>query len=57
MTALVPWLSAFSTVLGLTVFCGIVWWAWSPKRRVLNEEASRLPFDLPDETASVREMK
>ncbi|CAM3756832.1 cbb3-type cytochrome oxidase subunit 3 [Polynucleobacter brandtiae] len=43
------YLSAISTVLGLVFFLGIVWWAWSAKRKPANQESAELPFDLPDE--------
>lgn len=43
------YLSAASTVLGLLVFLGIVWWAWSSQRKQANEDSANLPFDLPDE--------
>ena len=49
MQNIAPYLSAISTVLGLAVFLGIVWWAWSTKRQSANEESAELPFDLPDE--------
>jgi cytochrome c oxidase cbb3-type subunit IV len=49
MEQIAPYLSAFSTVIGLVVFIGIVWWAWSPGRSKANEESAELPFDLPDE--------
>ena len=49
MENIVPYLSATSTILGLVFFVGIVWWAWSAKRRIANEESAQLPFDLPDE--------
>ena len=49
MQNIAPYLSAISTVLGLAVFLGIVWWAWSPGRKKANEESAELPFDLPDE--------
>ena len=42
-------LSGLSTLIGMSFFGGIVWWAWSDKRIPLNEEAARIPFDLPDE--------
>jgi cytochrome c oxidase cbb3-type subunit 4 len=44
-----PYLSAISTVLGLTAFLLIIWWAWSAKRQPANKESAELPFDLPDE--------
>lgn len=49
MQNIAPYLSAISTVLGLVVFLGIVFWAWSPGRKKANEESAELPFDLPDE--------
>jgi cytochrome c oxidase cbb3-type subunit IV len=49
MELITPYLSAFSTVIGLLFFVGIVWWAWSPSRQPANEESAELPFDLPDE--------
>jgi cytochrome c oxidase cbb3-type subunit 4 len=44
-----PYLSAISTVLGLTAFLLIIWWAWSVKRQPANQKSAELPFDLPDE--------
>jgi cytochrome c oxidase cbb3-type subunit 4 len=44
-----PYLSAISTVLGLTAFLLIISWAWSAKRQPANKESAELPFDLPDE--------
>jgi len=52
MQNITPYLSAISTVLGLVVFLGIIWWAWSAKRQPANQgnqESAELPFDLPDE--------
>jgi cytochrome c oxidase cbb3-type subunit IV len=49
MENIAPYLSAISTVLGLVVFLGIVFWAWSPSRKKANQESAELPFDLPDE--------
>lgn len=49
MDNITTYLSATSTVLGLLVFGGIVWWAWSKPRQAANEESAHLPFDLPDE--------
>ncbi|WP_422648476.1 CcoQ/FixQ family Cbb3-type cytochrome c oxidase assembly chaperone [Cupriavidus sp. H18C1] len=42
-------LTAFSTLIFLVVFIGIVCWAWSGGRRHANREAAWLPFALPDE--------
>lgn len=49
MDQIAAYFSAASTVLGLLVFLGIVWWAWSAKRKGANEESAHIPFDLPDE--------
>ena len=49
MEKMIPYLSAFSTFIGLIFFLGIVWWAWSPGRKKANQESAELPFDLPDE--------
>ena len=40
MQNITPYLSAISTVLGLTVFIGIVWWAWSAKRQSAKDRKS-----------------
>jgi cytochrome c oxidase cbb3-type subunit 4 len=39
--------SAF-TVLSLVVFLGVVWWAYSDRRKVAYDEAARLPLDDED---------
>jgi cytochrome c oxidase cbb3-type subunit 4 len=49
MEKITPYLSAFSTLIGIIFFVGIVWWAWSPQRQPENEASAELPFDLPDE--------
>jgi len=49
MNQITVYLSAASTIVGLLVFLGIVWWAWSAKRKEANKESAHLPFDLPDE--------
>ena len=33
------------TVLLFLIFIGIVWWAYSDRRRVAYDEAARLPLD------------
>ena len=38
-------LRSISTVAGLVVFLGIVWWAWSKNRKHDFDEAARLPFE------------
>jgi len=49
MQTIAAYLSAISSVLGLALFLGIIWWAWSSKRQAANQESAELPFDLPDE--------
>jgi len=38
-------LRSVTTVASLLVFLGIVWWAWSKKRKGDFDEAARLPFE------------
>lgn len=42
-------MNAIATILAMVVFFGIVWWAFSSRRKKANDEAAHLPFDLPDE--------
>ena len=42
-------LNGIMTILAMLTFFGIVWWAFSARRKKDNEEASQLPFNLPDE--------
>lgn len=42
-------LNAFVTIVAMFTFLGIVWWAFSGGRAKANQEASMLPFALPDE--------
>jgi len=42
-------LNVIGTILSMVVFFGIIWWAFSKKRKQANEDAANLPFDLPDE--------
>lgn len=42
-------MNAIATILAMLVFFGIVWWAFSSRRKKANDEAAQLPFDLPDE--------
>lgn len=42
-------LNGIVTILGIVVFFGIVWWAFSKHRRKDNDEAALLPFSLEDE--------
>jgi cytochrome c oxidase cbb3-type subunit 4 len=50
-------MNAIGTVLAMVLFFGIVWWAFSSKRKKANEEAANLPFDLPDESTLNQENK
>ena len=42
-------LSSIFTVLSFMLFVGIVWWAWSGRRRAAFAAAANAPFALPDE--------
>ncbi|AJP48171.1 hypothetical protein PG1C_06305 [Rugosibacter aromaticivorans] len=47
------------TVLSFLVFIGIVWWAYSDRRKTDYDEAARLPLDddkplTPDTTTAVQ---
>jgi cytochrome c oxidase cbb3-type subunit 4 len=46
-------LNAIATVAATATFLGIVWWAFSRGRSQANQEASMLPFALPDEASAV----
>ena len=46
---MLAYLNAFSTVLAMITFFGIIWWAFSSGRKQANKEAAMLPFALPDE--------
>jgi cytochrome c oxidase cbb3-type subunit 4 len=46
---MIAYLNAFSTILAMITFFGIVWWAFSSNRKKANQEAAMLPFALPDE--------
>lgn len=48
-------LNGIATALALITFLGIIVWAWSKGRAKANDEASRLPFDIPDEEEVVRQ--
>ena len=39
---------ALFTVIMLVLFLGIVWWAYSRKRKARFHEASQLPFNEPE---------
>jgi cytochrome c oxidase cbb3-type subunit 4 len=38
-------LRSITTVLAFAAFLGIVWWAYSDRRKQAYEEAARLPLD------------
>ena len=50
-------LRSIFTVLAVVMFAGIVWWAYSDRRKQVYEEAAMLPLDddMPD--AVVRDAK
>jgi cytochrome c oxidase cbb3-type subunit 4 len=43
------YLNALATLIGMAMFFGISWWAYSNGRKQANQEAALLPFALPDE--------
>jgi cytochrome c oxidase cbb3-type subunit 4 len=45
-------LASIFTVLSFFAFVGIVWWAYSARRKHSFEEAANEPFALPDEAQS-----
>ena len=49
MDHIAAYLSATSAAVGLLIFLGIIWWAFSRGRAQANNEAAMLPFALPDE--------
>jgi len=44
------WLLGVMTVFFLASFLGWVWWAYSPSRRAMLDEAALLPFTDGEET-------
>lgn len=50
-------LTAIATILAMALFFGIVWWAFSARRKKDNEQAANLPFDLPDEATQAKQTK
>ncbi|AWB33545.1 cbb3-type cytochrome oxidase subunit 3 [Orrella marina] len=50
-------LNAIATILAMVLFFGIVWWAFSARRKKDNEQAANLPFDLPDEATQAKQTK
>lgn len=50
-------MTAIGTILAMALFFGIVWWAFSSRRKKDNEQAANLPFDLPDEAVQARQNK
>jgi len=41
----IPMIHAIWTVVLMVLFIGIVFWAWSGKRKARFDAAARLPFD------------
>ena len=48
-------ISSIFTVVSFVFFLGIVYWAWSGRRREAFARAANEPFALPDETERGRE--
>jgi cytochrome c oxidase cbb3-type subunit IV len=42
-------LHSIMTLITFVTFIGIVFWAWSKKRKTAFEEAANAPFALPDD--------
>jgi cytochrome c oxidase cbb3-type subunit 4 len=42
-------LASIMTVVSFIAFLGIVWWAYSHRRREAFDHAAKAPFALPDE--------
>jgi cytochrome c oxidase cbb3-type subunit IV len=47
-------LSSLMTVVSFVTFIGIVFWAYSRKRKPAFDEAANAPFALPDDATSVQ---
>lgn len=47
--SLFTFLGSATTVLAFVVFIGIVFWAYSGRRREAFDEAANAPFALPDD--------
>ncbi len=47
-------LRAMVTVLSFLAFIGIVWWAYSSRRKAAYDEAARMPLDDDDMPAHER---
>jgi cytochrome c oxidase cbb3-type subunit 4 len=47
-------LSSVMTVVSFVTFIGIVFWAYSRKRKPAFDEAANAPFALPDDAANVQ---
>jgi cytochrome c oxidase cbb3-type subunit IV len=39
------WFRGAMTVIWLLIFIGVVWWAYSPRRKARFDDAARLVFD------------
>jgi len=42
---------AVGTVIAFLMFCGVVWWAYTPRRKQAFDEAANLPFADGDDVA------
>ena len=47
-------LSSLMTVVSFVTFIGIVFWAYSRKRKRAFDEAANAPFALPDDATKVQ---
>jgi cytochrome c oxidase cbb3-type subunit IV len=47
-------LSSLMTVVSFVTFIGIVFWAYSRKRKPAFDEAANAPFALPDDATNVQ---
>jgi cytochrome c oxidase cbb3-type subunit IV len=45
-------LASVFTALSFLLFLGIVFWAWSARRRSAFDDAANAPFALPDEESA-----
>ncbi|MDR0246795.1 MAG: CcoQ/FixQ family Cbb3-type cytochrome c oxidase assembly chaperone [Burkholderiales bacterium] len=53
MSGVVAVVGTVTTVLAVTVFVGIVFWAYSRKRRQYFDHAAQAPFALPDDADGI----
>ena len=43
------WFRGAMTVIWLVIFLGVVWWAYSPRRKARFDDAAQLVFDQPQD--------